>query len=113
MKVIIAGSRSITDYELVKQSVLDSGFEITEVVSGTAKGVDSLGEQYAAENRIPLKRVPADWERYGRAGGPKRNKLMAQYAEGIVLIWDGKSRGSANMRQEATRNGLKVFEKLV
>ena len=53
MRVIIAGSRVIKDYELVKKAIVDSKFDITEVVCGMASGVDSLGERYAKEHDIP------------------------------------------------------------
>jgi predicted Rossmann fold nucleotide-binding protein DprA/Smf involved in DNA uptake len=110
MRVIIAGTRTITDYHLVKQAVVRSGMEITEIVSGGAKGVDSQGERYAEEYGIPVKRFLPDWSRYGRAAGHRRNQAMAQYAEGLILVWDGKSRGSANMLKEARACKLNVFE---
>lgn len=109
MKTIIAGSRSITDYETVKQAVISSRFEITEVVSGTARGVDALGERWAIENGIPLKRFPANWSAHGKAAGPMRNQVMADYADALVLVWDGRSRGSADMLARAVRGGLKIF----
>lgn len=86
--VIIAGPRTIIDYELLLNAIKLSDIEITEVVSGNAKGVDSLGERYAKENNIPLKVFPADWKTYKKAAGPIRNSGMAQYAQekdGILL----------------------------
>lgn len=65
MKTIIAGSRSVSDYELLR-SVCDE-YEITEIVSGTARGADLLGEQYGKEKSIPIKRFPADWNKWGEA----------------------------------------------
>jgi predicted Rossmann fold nucleotide-binding protein DprA/Smf involved in DNA uptake len=67
MKVIVAGSRDITDYVWVLRAISEAKFKITEIVSGGAKGVDSLGEMYAKENGIPLKVFPADWKTYGKA----------------------------------------------
>lgn len=109
MKTIIAGSRSITDYETVKQAVISSRFKITEVVSGTARGVDTLGERWAIENGVPLKTFPANWSAHGKAAGHMRNQVMADYADALVLVWDGHSRGSADMLARAVRGGLKVF----
>lgn len=109
MKTIIAGSRSITDYESIKQAITSSRFEITEVVSGTARGVDTLGERWAAENNVPVKRFPANWSAHGKAAGPMRNQTMADYADALILVWDGRSRGSADMLARAVRGGLKVF----
>lgn len=113
MHTIIAGSRSITDYEIVKQAIVDSGFTITEVVSGCANGVDQLGEQWAEEHGIPIKRFPADWNKYGRSAGYKRNAQMAAYAEALVAVWDCRSRGTRNMLDLARQRGLAVFVKHV
>jgi hypothetical protein len=57
MKTIIAGSRDITDYNVVKAAVKAAGFTITEVVSGAARGVDSLGEEYARRHSIHIKAI--------------------------------------------------------
>lgn len=113
MKVIIAGSRTITDLAIVKKAVKDSGFEITEVVCGQAKGVDTLGFQYAFDNNIPIKTFPADWETHGKAAGPIRNMQMAKYADALILVWDGKSRGSDNMKRVGGSMLLKIYEVVV
>ena len=94
MKVIIAGSRSIIDYEIVKLAVQKSGFTISEVVSGTCAGPDKLGERWAQENNIPIKRFPADWNKHGKVAGPIRNSEMVKYCENAIIIWDGISRGT-------------------
>lgn len=108
MKTIIAGSRGITVIRLVRQAVLESKFEITEVVSGAARGVDTLGEQFAKESGIPVTRFPADWTRYGRSAGPIRNRAMAEYADALIAITTG-SRGTASMIALAESHGLRVF----
>jgi hypothetical protein len=108
MKVIIAGSRTITDYQLVEDAVSESGLKITEVVSGRAQGVDTLGEVWAARHSVPVKPFPADWNTHGKSAGPIRNRQMAEYADALILIWDGKSRGSFNMLQTARSCGLKI-----
>ena len=113
MKTIIAGSRTITDYSLVKQAIEDSGFPISVVVSGAARGVDQLGERWAREHKIPVVIYPADWGKYGKSAGPMRNKEMAEYAEGLILIWNGTSKGSASMGDYARQYGLNVFERVV
>ena len=105
MKVIIAGSRSIKDYQRVKSVIESSPFfgKITEVVSGKADGVDTLGEQWAKENGIPIKSFPVtneDWEKYGKPlAARKRNNDMGEYADALILVWDGKSGGSRHMRK--------------
>jgi len=109
LKTIIAGSRAITDPAVLDDAISASSFDITEVVSGTAPGVDSLAETWAAQNGIPVKQFPADWNRYGRKAGPIRNTEMAGYAEALIAVWDGRSKGSRNIIQLARRRGLKVF----
>lgn len=110
MKVIIAGSRDVTFPLLhVVRAVDESGWMITEVVSGCARGVDEHGEQWAKRRDIPVKRFPADWDRHGRAAGPIRNRQMAQYADALIAIWDGKSRGTKNMIDEMNKCGKPVL----
>lgn len=110
MKTIIAGSRHITDYDVVLEAIKKSGFHISEVVCGTAKGVDSLGERYGKLEDILVKRFPAKWNEHGNKAGILRNIQMAQYADALILVWDGKSKGSANMLKEAKKRYLKIFE---
>jgi len=109
MRTIIAGGREVINQLLVDNAIVASGFQITEVVSGGAPGVDTLGEQWAANNTIPVKRFPAEWSLHGKAAGPIRNRQMAEYAEALVAVWDGLSRGTKNMIDTARMVGLKVF----
>jgi hypothetical protein len=113
MRVIIAGSRTISDAFLVHRAILESGFEITEVVSGGARGVDTTGEKCASRLGVPVARFPAQWDKFGPEAGPIRNKEMADYADALILVWDGKSRGSRNMLSIARRLNLPVYEKIV
>ncbi len=112
MKVIIAGSRNIDDYKLVAQAMKRCGYTVTEVVCGMATGIDKQGEVWARANNIPVKEMPADWYRHGKAAGPIRNREMALYADAAVVIWDGKSRGSRNMINEMIRQGKPYFVQL-
>lgn len=99
MKVIIAGSRHMpfSSFPLIGQAVAKSGYNITEVVCGMARGADQLGGKWAYQNGIAVKKFPADWDTHGKAAGPIRNAEMAAYADAaIIFIWDG-SRGSADM----------------
>lgn len=128
--VIIGGSRSITDYDLLCKTVEKSGFKITEVVEGECpKGVDQLAKRYAREHNIALKPFPAKWDdlshpnavikrnRYGKlydaAAGHRRNEEMAKYAaacEGkCIVLWDGVSPGSASMKQFAVNYKLPSY----
>lgn len=110
MKVIIAGSRTITDCKIVVDAICSAPFIITEVVSGGARGVDKLGEEYARTfPDIYLKVFPADWDNHGKSAGYKRNVEMADYADALIAVWDGKSKGTKHMIDIATKKGLKVY----
>lgn len=112
MKTIIAGGRDFKDYNLLKKQVdyyrLHKN-EITEVVSGGAAGADSLGEMYAIENNISIKVFNADWNKHGRAAGPMRNKQMADYADVLIAVWDGQSKGTKNMIDQMNKLNKPVF----
>lgn len=103
MKTIIAGTRSINDYSLVTQAMDRCGFNVTEVICGMAAGVDTLGERWARLKDLPVKEMPADWNRYGKSTGPRRNRAMAEYCDCAVIIWDGVSPGARNMIDEMIR----------
>jgi len=113
MKAIIAGSRTITDYELLKPIIKSIDKPINIIISGGAKGVDMLGERYAKDNNIDLKVMKADWN-VGRHAGFLRNEEMAYEAakdkDGIcIVIWDGKSKGSSHMISMAKKYKLELF----
>lgn len=109
MRIIIAGSRGITEYAMVDRAVRESEFPITEVISGGARGADRLGEEWARRNEIPIRRFMADWERHGKRAGLVRNEEMADHAEGLIAVWDGQSPGTKHMIETAEKKGLKVF----
>jgi len=111
MKTIIAGSRDFTDYKLAKEIIKESGFDITEIFSGNARGADSLGEQYAEENDIPLKIFKAKWDVYGKRAGLLRNVEMAKEADALIAFCYNNSTGTKHMIQLAKSKGLKVFAK--
>jgi hypothetical protein len=101
-KVIIAGSRSFTYYNLLRDkcNYLLQNKENIEIVSGGAKGADSLAQMYAEENDFPFTCFPVtkeDWKEKGKAAGPLRNKDMSDYSDAAILFWDSKSRGTFNM----------------
>lgn len=113
MKVIVAGSRTITDYKIVEDAINESGFNITEVICGKAKGVDLLGEIYGKENNISIKYFTPDWKTYGKKAGMIRNKMMGDYSHGLVAVWDGESPGTRGMIKYAKKKGLSVFVKII
>lgn len=118
MKLLVAGSRSIDgegDYEWLKE-MLDSIPELTEIVSGKARGVDSLGERYAAERGIPVKEFPPNFQRYHKLQAPlERNKEMAAYCDAALIMWDGYSTGSQHMMEQMRKVDklCQVYRKLV
>lgn len=113
MKVIIAGCRRLCDpivtAELVRRTMRESFPDCTEVVSGGAFGVDEIGEAWAEANSVPVKKFKAAWDEYGKSAGPIRNRQMAEYADALLAVWDGKSPGTKNMIHEATKRGLVVL----
>jgi hypothetical protein len=113
MRVIIAGSRYLTSKARapLEKAILDSGWEITEVVSGKAKGGDRLGEEWAADHDIPVSDFPADWTNHGKAAGPIRNRKMAAYADALIAIPhpELESRGTMHMIETMQKAGKPVI----
>lgn len=109
MKTIIAGSRGITKASIVNAAMEGCGWVPTEVVCGCARGVDELGADWAESRGIKVSRFPANWDEYGKRAGHIRNEAMAKYADALVAIWDGESRGTRSMIDLARRYDLKVI----
>lgn len=112
-KVIIAGGRNFNDYALLCEkcdSMLSRKRKTHSVVivSGTARGADSLGERYANERGYSIQRFRPDWNAVGRAAGFIRNAQMAATADALIAFWDGKSKGTANMIDLARKRNLLV-----
>lgn len=109
MKVIIAGSRHIHDIDLVTDVIKKCQFDIDEVVCGGAAGIDACGKQWALQNNIPIKYFFAEWDKFGRSAGPRRNEEMAKYADALLAVWDGKSKGTENMIDLANKYKLSKY----
>lgn len=113
MRVIVAGSRGITEKSVVERALDDAwlwmGIRPTTILSGAARGVDQLGERVAAARNVPCTRYPAKWVSLGRMAGFARNIEMAQNADALVAVWDGKSPGTKHMVAEAHKRGLLVY----
>lgn len=107
-KLIIAGGRDFNDYELLQNSILPLLPSIGEIVSGTCRGADLLGERFANKHNIPIKQFPANWNLYGKSAGPRRNAQMAAYADICIVFWDGTSRGTKNMIDTAIKYKLPI-----
>lgn len=116
MKLIVAGSRTLEpSADFIENCLFMLGLweQFDEIVSGKAKGVDLAGEKFAAGYGFEVKQFPADWDTHGKKAGVLRNKEMAIYADALLLIWDGVSRGSANMRKEMLALGKPVYEVVI
>jgi hypothetical protein len=109
-KVIVAGGRNFSDYDLLSSTLhrlISKKCEV-EIVSGMARGADSLALRFANENNLVVKKFPANWDRHGNSAGYKRNVQMAEYADACVCFWDGESKGTADMIRVARVYGLQI-----
>ena len=110
MKLIIAGGRDLTDYLFLKEKLdhlLSRTEEKIEIVCGDARGADSLGKLYGKCRNYSIKSFPADWDKYGKSAGYRRNAEMADYADHLIAFWDGKSKGTKHMIDLAKPKGLR------
>jgi len=96
---------------MVVDAVKRSGWidDISCVVSGTAKGVDKLGEKFALDYGLKIDRYPARWDIYGKQAGYIRNIEMAGVSDALIAVWDGVSKGTAHMIEQAHLLDLQVF----
>lgn len=119
IRIIVAGSRDFDDYSLLKLTLKEyiNGLDIADlsqvvIISGAARGADTLGEYFTYDYQIAVRRFPAKWDELGKRAGWVRNAEMAKYAaekHGVLFaFWDGKSRGTKNMIDLANRYGLEV-----
>lgn len=117
MKLVIAGSRTINQhnaYALIEAMFIRPGLlpidEELHIISGCAKGVDTAAIEFAKDNDLLYSEYPADWKTHGKAAGHIRNKQMADVADALLLIWDGESRGSLNMRGQMMKQDKPIYE---
>ena len=123
LRIIVAGSRGFKNYDLLRDTLMDyldfmddkdvvDNPSQVKFISGTAKGADTLGEQFAYTYEYEVIRFPAAWDIYGKSAGYRRNAEMAKYASeayGVLFaFWDGKSKGTKHMIDLAKRYGLEV-----
>ena len=123
MKLVIAGGRDLNFSHHAIEDFYNIHFPAEEfeqyperVISGGCSGVDKAAEEWANTLKAGgsvFKEFPADWETHGKAAGPIRNREMAEYGDALLLIWDGKSKGSGNMKKEMERLGKPVYEIII
>lgn len=111
MNIAIIGSRTINDYELIKNGFIEhyGNSKVNNIVSGGAIGVDSLAEQLADELKINKIIFKADWNKFGKSAGMIRNKLIVDNADEILAFWDKKSIGTKHTIELAKKQNKKVY----
>jgi len=111
MKIIIAGSRTFSNYSLFKKKIdqVLQNIKHPEIISGCASGADSLAIKYAVKHEIPCHKMPADWKNYGLAAGYIRNTEMADIANMLIAFWNGKSKGTRHMIKIAKEKKLETI----
>ena len=107
MKVAVIGSRSITSYPL--EEIIPAA--ATEIISGGARGVDTLAREYAAAHSIPLTEIHPDYARYGKGAPLRRNLEIIARADVVIALWDGHSTGTAQVIGECHRQGKPIIVK--
>ena len=112
-KIIIAGGRDFMDYNLLKEKTnkILQEKKVTHkivIISGCARGADTLGLRYASENAFDVEEYSADWNKYGKKAGYVRNVEMAENADALIAFWDGKSKGTKHMIDIATERNLPI-----
>ena len=115
-KVIVADGRDFADYAYLKEkldevfgSLWDINSHPIEIISGMAKGADTLGIRYAEEHKLTMVLSPANWKKYHRMAGILRNRNMLVTATHLVAFWDGKSHGTKHMIEIAKAKGIPVW----
>lgn len=113
--VTVAGPRDYTNKEFIDKMLEETLSDILakdvlpiHIVEGGAYGVDSLAKLYALQNELPYTEIKADWDKYGRSAGPRRNQKMAEMSDYCIVFFKG-SRGSASMIAEALKQNVPVY----
>lgn len=131
MKVAIIGDREITDAKILEDAIKASGFEITEVVTGDARGADTLAVNWAKKNNISFKTCKADWnditaedaiikervnpynkkmEKYNANAGFARNTDIINYAEAVIALQtNGDTNGTQDSIKKAKARNIPIY----
>lgn len=117
MRLIIAGSRDFRNKEKILETIdlliTQQGLKPSVVLCGCAKGVDTIGAEWAFSKGLKIEYYPANWDKYGKSAGPVRNTHMAKAADTLLVIRKRSSKGSANMVDVALDNGLEVHDIII
>ncbi len=108
MKLAIVGSRDFDDYEFLKKMI--QYHPCTKIISGGARGADTLAKRYAVEHGIPLREFIPDWDTFGKSAGFRRNEQIVKACDELVVLWDGISRGTKHSLELAQDAGKPVYK---
>lgn len=114
-RMIVCGGRDFNDRALLHETLAEAIMRYldVEIVSGHARGADIMGEWYAKDHGIPCKVFPAQWDKYGKSAGYRRNAQMLEYAMQeravVIAFWDGQSRGTKHMIETSKKAGAEVI----
>ncbi len=109
IKLAIVGGRDFNDYGRLRKVFESLKLDVSELVSGGAKGTDTLAEILSQDKKIPITIFPADWERNGKKAGMLRNKQIVDYCDEVLAFWDEQSRGTANTISLTTQSKKKLY----
>jgi len=112
MRLAVVGSRGFQDYDRLCQKIAKLGESVGCIISGGARGADSLAAKFARENNLELVEYLPEYEKYGRSAPIIRNKLIVDNADCVIAFWDGASHGTKNSIDYAQRQGKKVVVEL-
>jgi hypothetical protein len=105
-KLAIVGSRGFTDYETFCIFISDYiTKEVDTIVSGGARGADYLAKKYAKEHQLKYIEIPAQWDKYGKSAGYRRNAAIVNLSDFVVAFWDGQSRGTKHTIDLSNKSG--------
>jgi len=113
MNLAIIGSRDFNDYSLLKRKVdeiiHEKNFIVKKIISGGARGADTLAERYARENSIPIEIIKPDWSKLGKKAGILRNTAIIEKSDIVIAFHDGQSPGTADSIKKSIKNNKQLF----
>ena len=109
MKLLIVGSRSITNFDLADH--IPAHTEL--IISGGAHGIDTIAENYADRHNIPKYIIRPQYDRYGKGAPLKRNEKMVELCDVVLAIWDGESKGTRHTLNYAKKKNKNIIEIIV
>lgn len=109
IKIAIGGCRDFNDREYIfkflDQYIKELRYEEIIIISGHCCGVDAIAEEYAEIKKFKTMIFPAEWDKFGRAAGPARNKKMVEASDIVIAFWDEKSKGTKSLISLAKKMG--------